>query len=163
MLAAIAGADPKDPTALQTPVPDYLAMIGGGVAGLRIGIDRAWVSGSADAETQATVAAALEVMRGLGAEIVEVTFPDIAQAVQDWFPLCGVETAVAHAGTFPSQREAYGPALAGLLELGRSVSGLDLQRITLRREDLRGRVNALMTEIDLLLIRRWASRRPASR
>ena len=91
-------------------------------------------------------------LRGLGAEIVEVTFPDIRQAVQDWFPLCGVETAVAHARTFPAQREAYGPALAGIIELGRSLSGLDYQRIILRREDLRGRVNALMTEIDLLLI-----------
>ncbi|WP_419759210.1 amidase [Acidisoma sp.] len=152
MLGAIAGADPKDPTALQTPVPDYLAALEGGVAGLRIGTDPAWMGGSADAETQAAVAAALEVMRGLGAEIVEVTFPDIRQAVKDWFPLCGVETAVAHARTFPSQRDAYGPALAGIIELGRSVSGLDLQRILLRREDLRGRVNALMTGIDLLLI-----------
>jgi amidase len=110
------------------------------------------VGGSADAETQAAVTAALEVLRDLGAEIVEVTFPDIRQAVQDWFPLCGVETAVAHARTFPAQREAYGPALTGLIELGRSLSGLDFQRIILRREDLRGRVNALMTEIDLLLI-----------
>jgi len=152
MLGAIAGADPKDPTAVQDPVPDYLASIEGGVAGLRIGTDPAWVGGSADAETQATVAAALEVMQDLGAEIVEVSFPDVRQAVQDWFPLCGVETAVAHARTFPAQREAYGPALTGLIELGRSLSGLDLQRIILRRQDLRGRVNALMTEIDLLLI-----------
>jgi amidase len=152
MLAAIAGADPNDPTALQDLVPDYLATIEDGVEGLRIGTDPAWVGGSADAETQAAVTAALEVLRDLGAEIVEVTFPDIRQAVQDWFPLCGVETAVAHARTFPAQREAYGPALTGLIELGRSLSGLDFQRIILRREDLRGRVNALMTEIDLLLI-----------
>jgi amidase len=152
MLAAIAGPDPKDPTAFQDAVPDYLATIAGGVAGLRIGTDPAWTSGSADAETQAVVAAALEVFKGLGAEIVEVSFPDIRQAVQDWFPLCGVETAVAHARTFPAQRESYGPALAGLIELGRSLSGLDFQRIILRREDLRGRVNALLTEIDLLLI-----------
>jgi amidase len=151
MLGAIAGADPKDPTALQDPVPDYLAGIEGGVRGLRIGTDPVW-TGNADAETQAVVAAALDVLRGLGAEIVEIRFPDIAQSVQDWFPLCGVETAVAHAGTYPAQRDAYGPALAGLIELGRSLSGLDVQRIILRREDLRGRVNALMTQIDLLLI-----------
>jgi amidase len=121
------------------------------VQGLRIGNDPVWTS-EADAETQAVVAAALDVLRSLGAEIVEVRFPDIAQAVQDWFPLCGVETAVAHSETYPAQREAYGPALSGLIELGRSLSGLDFQRIILRREDLRGRVNALMTEIDLLLI-----------
>lgn len=151
MLGVIAGADPKDPTAFQGPVPDYLAKIETGVQGLRIGTDPVWTS-SADAETQKVVEAALEAMRRLGADIVEVRFPDISQAVQDWFPLCGVETAVAHAETYPAKRDAYGPALAGLIELGRSLSGLDLQRIILRREDLRGRVNALMTEIDLLLI-----------
>ncbi|MBW4023002.1 MAG: amidase [Proteobacteria bacterium] len=152
MLGAIAGPDPRDPTALQDPVPDYLAGIEGGVAGLRIGTDPAWVAASADAETQRIVGAALEVLRGQGATIVEVGFPDVRQAVQDWFPLCGVETAVAHARTYPQRREAYGPALTGLIELGRSLSGLDYQRIILRREDLRGRVNALMTEVDLLLI-----------
>ncbi len=152
MLGAIAGADPKDPTALQSPVPDYLARIEGGVAGLRIGTDTGWTGSLADAETQATVAAALDVLRGLGAEIVEVAFPDVTQAVRDWFPLCAVQTALAHAGTFPSQRASYGPALASLIELGHAVSGLDYQRIILRREELRGRVSALMARIDLLLI-----------
>jgi amidase len=152
MLGAIAGADPKDPTALQDPVPDYLAGIEGGVRGLRIGIAPAWTRADADAETQRAVTEACEVLSNLGAIITVVTFPDIRQAVQDWFPLCAVETAVAHDETFPARRSEYGPALAGLLDLGRSVSGLDFQRIVLRREDLRGRVNALMTEIDLLLI-----------
>jgi amidase len=152
MLGAIAGADPKDPTALQTSVPDYLAGIEGGVAGLRIGADFGWTGALADAETQATVAAALAVMRGLGAEIVAVTFPDIAQAVRDWFPLCGVQTALAHAETFPARRASYGAALTNLIELGRSLSGLDYQRIILRREALRGRIDALMGGIDLLLI-----------
>ena len=152
MLGVIAGADPKDPTALQEPVPDYLASIDGGVRGLRIGIDSKWTAAGADAETRRVVAEAIEVLRGLGAVIVEVTFPDIRQAVQDWFPLCAIETAVAHTATYPSRRDEYGPALSGLLDLGHSVTGLDVQRIVLRREDLRGRVNALMTEIDLLLI-----------
>jgi len=40
MLGAIAGPDPDDPTAVHEPVPDYLAGIGAGVRGLRIGIDR---------------------------------------------------------------------------------------------------------------------------
>src|SRR6516162_1669977 len=40
MLAAIAGADPRDPTALLAPVPDYVAGLAGGVRGLRVGIAR---------------------------------------------------------------------------------------------------------------------------
>ena len=38
MLAAIAGADPRDPTALLAPLPDYVAGLAGTVRGLRVGI-----------------------------------------------------------------------------------------------------------------------------
>ncbi|HEX3982757.1 MAG TPA: amidase [Acidisoma sp.] len=152
MLAAIAGPDEKDPTALQAPVTDYMAALDGGAAGLRIGYPKAWIAEAADAKTRAVAESALAVMKSLGAEIVEVTFPDISQAVRDWFPLCGAETAVAHAETYPARAAEYGSALTGLIDLGRSISGLDYQRIVLNREDLRGRVNALMTTLDLLLI-----------
>ncbi len=152
MLAVIAGPDAKDPTALQDPVPDYIAALDAGAAGLRIGYPAAWVAQSADARTRSTLDAALAVMTALGAEIREVGFPDITQAVQDWFPLCGVQTAVAHRATYPARRSEYGQALAGLIDLGRRLSGLEYQRILLRREDLRGRVNAVMAGLDLLAV-----------
>ena len=152
MLAAIAGPDANDPTALQAPVPDYMAALEGGAAGLRIGYPAAWIAQTADEKTRAVSEAALAVMKALGAEIVEITFPDVTQAVQDWFPLCGAETAYAHRETYPARKGEYGPALSGLIDLGRSISGLDYQRIVLNREDLRGRVNALMADLDVLLI-----------
>ena len=43
MLGAIAGADPKDPTAVLDPVPDYLAKLSGSMKGMRIGVDRRWI------------------------------------------------------------------------------------------------------------------------
>ena len=42
MLAAIAGADPLDPTASQCSVPDYLAMMTRGFSGLRLGMGISW-------------------------------------------------------------------------------------------------------------------------
>ncbi len=143
MLGVIAGADDKDPTALQDPVPDYLADIGRGLRGTRVGIAPAWTEAVADAPTRRAIAAAVDIVRGLGAEIREVTFPDIAPMVEDWFPLCGVETAVAHEKTYPSRKSEYGPALSGVIELGRGLSGMDYQKIILRRNDFRGCVAAL--------------------
>ena len=151
MMTALAGADEKDPTALQAPVPDYMADLNGGVRGLRIGIDPA-LNGAADELTRQVVEAAIDTLRDLGATFTEIRFPDVTQVVQDWFPLCGVETAVAHEATYPARKDAYGPALSGLIELGRSLSGLDYQKITLRRNDFRGRVAALFQSVDLLLI-----------
>jgi len=152
MLGAIAGADENDPTALQDPVPNYLAGIGRGLRGVRIGIAPAWIEAQADATTQQAIASAVETVRALGAEICEVRFPDITQMVQDWFPLCGVETAVAHEATYPSRKGEYGPALSGVIDLGRALSGMDYQKIILRRHDFSGRVAALFRTIDLLLI-----------
>ena len=58
LLQVIAGPDPRDPTARQAPVPDYLAAAGRGGAGLRLGVDRAWNAQGVDPQVAATVAEA---------------------------------------------------------------------------------------------------------
>jgi amidase len=97
-------------------------------------------------------AEALRVTAELGAEIVDVTFPDPTAVIADWFPLCGVEVAVAHEATYPSRKAEYGPGLAGLIDLGLQQSGTDYQKIVLRRETFRGEVRALLGTVDVLAI-----------
>jgi amidase len=152
LLGAIAGSDENDPTAARDPVPDYLATADHGVRGLRIGIDAAWNGDGVDPSTQAMLKDAAETLRALGARLVDLRFPDVTQAVADWFALCAVEAAVAHEGTWPSRNDAYGPVLASVIESGHAVSGTGFQKIQLRRMALRGRVSALFAGIDLLLI-----------
>jgi amidase len=151
ILGVIAGSDPNDPTAVLDPVPDYLAVAGQGVRGLRIGVDPAWNGDDVDVTTQAVLSEAIEAFRALRAEIVDVRFPDVTQAVADWAPNCAVEAAVAHEATYPSRQDDYGPVLASVIEAGRDLAGLDYQKILLRRLELRGRVAALFGTIDLLL------------
>jgi amidase len=152
ILGAIAGADPHDPTALQAPVPDYLAGDIDSLSGITIGIDADYVSAGVEPEVAACFERATDVLRRLGASLVSVTLPRVDEAVADWGPNCAVETAVAHAGTFPARRAEYGPGLAAFIDLGRGLSGLDYQRILLRRADFTGRMNALFAGIDLLLV-----------
>jgi amidase len=152
VLGAVAGSDPNDPTALLDPVPNYLASAGQGVRGLRIGVDAAWNRDGVDATTQAVLSDASEVFRALDAHIVDVRFPDVTQAVADWAPNCAVEAAVSHEATYPARKDEYGTVLASVIEAGRVLSGLDYQKILLRRLELRGRVSALFGTIDLLLI-----------
>jgi aspartyl-tRNA(Asn)/glutamyl-tRNA(Gln) amidotransferase subunit A len=75
VLQVIAGADPMDSTAAAVPVPDYLAALGGGVEGLRIGIPREYFIDGMDPEVERAVRAAVEVLRGLGARTEEVSLP----------------------------------------------------------------------------------------
>lgn len=152
MLGAIAGADVKDPTASLLPVPDYLADMAKGLAGLRVGIDTRWATEGVDAPTRAVFDAAVAAVKSLGGEVREVRFPDPTQAIEDWFPLCGMEAAVVHEETYPSRKDMYGPAVAGLVELGLAQRGVDYQKIVLRRHDFSGKVRAMFQDIDLLLI-----------
>ena len=152
MLGIIAGRDPNDPTAVFDPVPDYLAAIEHDVPGLRIGLDAKWNSDGVDVATQRVLGEAIEALRALGASIVDVRFPDVKQTVADWVPNCAVEAAVAHEATYPARKDEYGPVLASVIETGRALSGLDYQKILLRRLELRGRIASLFETIDLLLI-----------
>jgi len=152
ILAAIAGPDPQDPTAVHEPVADYLSEMVRGLSGVRIGIDRSWAIDCVDDATQTVLREALRVVQDQGALVTDISFPDAEQAVLDWVPLCAVETAVAHAATFPVRRGEYGPGLVGLLDTGHGLSALDYQKLLLRRADFRGRVQALFASVDLLLI-----------
>lgn len=152
VLGVIAGADPRDPSALQAAVPDYLAGSDRDLHGLRIGVDPVYGTHGVDALTRTAVEQASAVFRALGAELRHVSFPDPTDVVNDWPAQCAVETAVAHEKTFPSRRAEYGPGLAGFIDVGRAVNALDLQKIWLRRRAFSGRVAALFETIDVLLI-----------
>jgi amidase len=122
------------------------------VQGLRIGIDVAWNTDDVDPATQAVLGEAVAAFRDLGATIIDVAFPDVTQTITDWAPNCAVEAAVAHENTYPSRKDEYGPVLASVIAAGRALSGVDYQKILLRRLDLRGRVAWLFNSIDVLLI-----------
>jgi amidase len=152
MLGAIAGPDSKDTTAVPVPVPDYIAGLSGDLRGVVIGIDRHWTGEGTDEPAAKALNEGLRVAAELGADIREITFPDPTAVIDDWFPLCGVEAAVAHEATYPSRKDEYGPALAGLLDLGLHQSGTDYQKIVLRREAFRGAVRRLFETVDLIAV-----------
>ncbi len=134
---------PRIPPSVPLPVPDYLAGLPGDLRGVTIGVDRRWTSeGTDEAASQGASAKACVSRRISARRSREITFPDPKAVIDDWFPLCGIEAAVAHEATYPSRKDEYGPGLAGLLDLGLQQSGTDYQKIVLRREAFRGAVRA---------------------
>ena len=69
MLQAIAGHDPKDPASAARPVPNFRAVLTGGIKGLRIGVLRHLFERDAPVPpvAKAALEAAFDVLRGLGA------------------------------------------------------------------------------------------------
>ncbi|WGS23347.1 MULTISPECIES: amidase [unclassified Bradyrhizobium] len=152
MLGVIAGADVNDPTALRAAVPNYLAGIGDGIRGLRIGVDRRYTQDGIDPQVVVALLEAERALADLGAEIREVKFPSYEKLVSMWIPMCSVETAEAHLETYPARKLEYGPDLALLIEQGRSVSGVEIAAIHHERLIFSGSLAALFSDIDLLLV-----------
>jgi amidase len=148
---AIIGHDPRDPTSLRLPVTEAAALPTRSIAGLRIGVDPRWNGELVDSCVAAAAAEVAKVFASLGAEVVELTAPEVAQSVIDWATICAVEAAVAHAPTFPSRRNEYGPVLASVLDHGRVVPAIDFHAAQLRRQALRETFRALFNRVDLLL------------
>jgi amidase len=151
VLGAIAGADERDPTAVPLPVPDYTATIARGVAGKRIG--RPVNLSGLDEDGRAALDGAAQALATAGATLIDVALPaGFDAAARDWVPLCAVECAIAHEKTYPSRASDYGPVLAGLIDAGRRLSGMELAHLQVRRAAITGALNKLLASVDLLLM-----------
>ena len=86
MLQVIAGHDPGDPGSADEPVPDYGALLGQDVRGLRIGVIRHFYTKdvAGNPEQVEALDAAVKLLAEAGAEVSEITLP----ALQD-FSACG--------------------------------------------------------------------------
>ena len=152
LLGAIAGPDPNDPTAAPVAVPDYLARIGSGVAGMRIGIDWAFLRARADDAVIASIADVVECMTALGAGFVNVTFPPVDDILRGWAVQCAVEAAIAHRETYPARKAEYGERLAALLERGRAYTGLEFAEALRTRREFNGRIAVMFEGLDACVV-----------
>jgi amidase len=152
ILGVVAGHDQNDPTSLPDAVPNYLAGLGHNIRGVKIGIDRNYVTDGIDPEVVSALEHTERTLAALGAQIREVQFPSYKRLVSLWIPMCSVETAIAHKGNYPERAEDYGPDLAQLINQGRNVSGLEVGEIIHERQIFRGALASLFRDVDLLLI-----------
>ena len=152
MLGAIAGPDRNDPTTYSAAVPDYLETIGDGVRGLRIGVDRGYATDDVDPQVAAALGEAERVFAEHRATIREVRFPAYQKLVSQWIAMCSVETAVAHAETYPARKPEYGPDLAALIDQGLATKGTEIATVNLERLRFSRELSDLFEKVDVLLI-----------
>ena len=147
---AMQGRDPADPTALAVPPADTVKALGGGVRGLRIGLDHAYAFDRIDPGQARAIEAALKVLERQGAVITPVRMPDVSAVTPNWLTLCGVEMAAAHAATYPSRKSEYGPYLREFLASGRAVTPKALADARRYRADLTARLRAVLDTVDVM-------------
>lgn len=152
ILGAIAGADPRDPTASLRPVPEFAATTPASLSGVRIGIDPEWSYRDVSIDVEKAHREAEQVLRDLGAELTPITLPDPTEAITDWFGVCAVQTARAHRGLYPEHKDSYGPALSELIDRGIAMSGIEYDELLQRRLIFKGQMEAALAQVDTVLI-----------
>ena len=111
LLNAMAGFDPKDSTSLERPVEDYTRELNAPaaakpLAGLKIGLPKEFFGEGCDAAVMAAIQAAIEQYKALGAEMVEVSLPNMKLSVPAYYVIAPAE-ASSNLSRFDGVRYGY--------------------------------------------------------
>ncbi|MBK1726132.1 Asp-tRNA(Asn)/Glu-tRNA(Gln) amidotransferase subunit GatA [Halorhodospira neutriphila] len=93
LLGAMAGFDERDSTSVEHVVPDYTDGLSRSIKGLRIGVPPEFFGEGLDADVRSRVNAALEVLEGEGAELVEVALPNMELALPAYYVIAPAEAS----------------------------------------------------------------------
>jgi aspartyl-tRNA(Asn)/glutamyl-tRNA(Gln) amidotransferase subunit A len=151
LLGAIAGADPRDPTARDVAVPDYVSALTGDVRGLRVGLLRPFFLERSIPPVRQAVEAAAATLAGLGAAVEEVALDRVEHAAGAFLAIVWPEALAYHRRWLESRPGDYTPAVRDRLRLGFFVDGteyVDGQRV---RRLLRDAADRLLERVDVLL------------
>ena len=153
MLQVLAGHDPKDPASADRPVPDYTALLGKGLKGVRIGVIRHFHEEDSPVSQPVLggIADAVSVFRDMGAVISDVTLSPL----QDWHAsgslISMTERAAAYEEWARTRLDEFGERVQRRLMLGALVSGVDYVQAVRRRRELRDELRNAMRNLDVVL------------
>ena len=91
VLQTMAGFDPKDSTSVDLPVPDYSVNLNQPLKGLKIGLPKEFFSADLNAAMATKLSEAIDEYRKLGAEIKEVSMPNLKLAIPAYYVIAPAE------------------------------------------------------------------------
>jgi aspartyl-tRNA(Asn)/glutamyl-tRNA(Gln) amidotransferase subunit A len=116
LLRTIAGKDPRDSTSVEKSVPDYVAALDEPVGKIKIGIAIEMFGEGMDAEVRAAIDAAIEVYKGIGAEIREVSLPHSKYTIACYYIICTAE-ASSNLARFDGVRYGHRAAASDYIDM----------------------------------------------
>ena len=121
VLDVMASYDARDSTCVDRPRDDYVGRLGQGVKGLRIGMPREYFSSDLARDVAEPILAAIEALRVLGANVVEVGLPNQRLAVPVYYVLAPAE-ASSNLSRYDGARYGYrAPDYADLADMYRKT------------------------------------------
>lgn len=92
-LSVMAGEDPLDATSSSESVPDYLSALRADLKGLRVGVVRAYFDECPNQDVAGRCRQAVERMKALGAEIVEIELPRAKDGLAVYYVVASAEAS----------------------------------------------------------------------
>jgi aspartyl-tRNA(Asn)/glutamyl-tRNA(Gln) amidotransferase subunit A len=148
MLEAIAGYDALDITCVDWPTEQYAKALGEKTdfrIGLRIGIARQPFFADLDRDIELAINEAIEVIRKMSLEVIEVDLPSVPTAVQ------APEVYAVHKDYYANSPELYRPWMRERLAQAATVDTVGYVRDRFALERVRRTVNNVFAGVDLLI------------
>ncbi len=149
LLNILAGPDPADPACAHAPVQDATAGLRAGIKGMRIGVVRRWHEKDIEAHPEMArgIDAALEVLRRLGATLVEIDPGPLSDYATANRIILLSEAFAVHEKWLQERPEDYGALCRERLTAGAFYRAVDYVQATRRRAVLVRRWNEATRDV----------------
>jgi aspartyl-tRNA(Asn)/glutamyl-tRNA(Gln) amidotransferase subunit A len=147
MLNVLAGYDAGDPASVDVAVADYTRDLRETLAGLRIGLPRAFFFENLDSEVAGAIENAIQVFRELGAEIRD----EMRLEVSTDRTLSSAESWAYHKPFVARSPELYQPATLARIKSGENISAEDVFRARQELSAARQAIGKIFEDVDVLL------------
>ena len=155
LLQTIAGYDAKDPASANVAVPDFQLDFKDGIKGLRVGVPRAgWFDENlgVDAATEAVFNQALEVLKNLGALIVELDGKPFSIARKANQTILVAEAYAYHEKTYQETPMKFGSTVRRRMLEGAFLSAADYLTAQRARSVLNEQIRANFNRVDVFAV-----------
>lgn len=150
-LEAMAGHDPLDGTTSRLPVPQYSSMLRQDLKGVRIGMPTTFYYDNADADVLKAVHQAIDVMKQLGAEIVDIDIPLLNNVLSIAHGISSGEVASIHDKWYRECPELYGPDVFAMIQSGRILPVVQYLQAQRARQLLQQQFADALHTVDVLV------------
>jgi aspartyl-tRNA(Asn)/glutamyl-tRNA(Gln) amidotransferase subunit A len=152
MLQVIAGADPRDPTATMTPVPNYTRTLNGNLKGLRVGVPSEHFFDKVHPETEAALRRAISLLKELGAVLVDVKVGNAALCSAASSVILSSEASAFHEKRLKRNADLLDPLVRERLEAATFYSAVDYIKALRVRTVLMEEMRRVFQNCDVLML-----------
>jgi aspartyl-tRNA(Asn)/glutamyl-tRNA(Gln) amidotransferase subunit A len=153
ILRSIAGYDSLDAASIRKPVPNYSQSLKMRLGHPRLGLPKQYYFEDLDEEVRSAVETATHCFQRLGALLLEVSLPHVAESSEPSTQAAFAEATSYHqlSGYFPGRNEEYGQDVRERLETGAKVLAIDYLKAFEIRRLLRNDFNEAFASVDAIL------------